>query len=61
MKCPNCSAPKLKTIETFQTDERTIRTKKCPECKWTFTSVEQISDDLVIPKTIRMGKRKNEN
>ena len=59
MKCPNCEQPGLKTIETFQLNDKTIRTKKCPECKWTFTSVEEISDSLVIPKSVRRMKRRN--
>lgn len=59
MKCPNCEQPGLRTIETFQLDNKTIRTKKCHECKWTFTSVEEISDSLVIPKSIRRMKRRN--
>jgi transcriptional regulator NrdR family protein len=58
MKCPQCSAKKLFTVETFQTDESTVRTKKCLECKWTFTSLEVLSDDVVIPNVIRTSKRR---
>lgn len=53
MKCPNCNAPRLYTVSTFQTDEETIRSKKCKACEWTFTSKEYISDELVIPAEIR--------
>lgn len=59
MNCPNCGAEKLLTVETFQTPEQTIRTKKCRECKWTFTSKEEISDELTIPKSIRTQKLRN--
>lgn len=59
MHCPNCGHPKLATIETFQLNDSTVRTKKCPSCKWTFTSREEICDDVVIPKSIRHSKRKN--
>jgi len=57
MNCPNCGAGKLRTTETFQTPEKTIRTKKCRECNWTFTSNEEISEQLVIPKVLRNAKR----
>lgn len=57
MNCPNCGAPKLLTVETFQTSDQTIRTKVCRECKWKFTSREEISDDLTIPDYIRHPKR----
>lgn len=58
MHCPNCAQPGLRTIETFQLGNETIRTKKCPLCKWTFTSREEICDSVVIPKAIRHTKRK---
>lgn len=56
MNCPNCGAERLLTTETFQTGEATIRTKKCRECEWTFTSHETISDQLVIRKELRDKK-----
>lgn len=58
MNCPNCNADKLLTIETYQTQTATIRTKKCRQCEWRFTSKEEISDSLEIPKTVRNTKRR---
>lgn len=58
MHCPNCNTPRLITTETFQTPAQTIRTKKCTACKWTFTSREEISDDLTIRDEIRTAKRR---
>lgn len=58
MNCPNCEAPKLRTVETFQTPLKTIRTKKCMTCLWTFTSMEEVSVDLEITKELRDSKRK---
>lgn len=58
MNCPNCGALKLMTVETFQQPTRTVRTKKCRECKWTFTSNEEISDTLEIPASLRDSKRR---
>lgn len=58
MNCPNCAAPRLRTIETYQTSETTWRTKKCGSCSWKFTSQEVIADDVVIPEAVRALKRK---
>ena len=58
MNCPNCNKEHLATIETFQTPDQTIRTKKCKVCNWTFTSKEEIADEVVIPKVVRNLKRK---
>lgn len=58
MHCPNCDHPKLNTVETYQDVARTIRYKKCPVCKWRFTSVEEIPDDhVVISKKVRDARR----
>lgn len=54
MNCPNCDTPDLRTFETFQTPTQTIRTKKCHNCLWKFTSVEEIPDvPVVIPNAVR--------
>ena len=60
MQCPNCSNPKLHTVETFQTPDATIRKKKCQACQWTFTSREEVCDDIVIPQSVRMSCRKED-
>jgi transcriptional regulator NrdR family protein len=58
MNCPNCNAPDLRTYETFQLPERTIRTKKCHTCLWKFTSIEEIPDvPIVIPISVRKKNR----
>jgi transcriptional regulator NrdR family protein len=58
MNCPNCNEPGLRTIETFQTPEKTIRTKRCCKCLWKFNSIEEIPDDpVVIPESIRKPKK----
>ena len=58
MKCPNCNEAELKTIETRQDVERTYRNKRCQKCLWTFTSVEEIPDDVpVIPTRVRKRKQ----
>lgn len=59
MNCPNCNNQRLHTIETFQTPEQTVRTKKCKACQWTFTSKEEISDEVEIPKSLRDAKRRH--
>lgn len=58
MNCPNCQAPGLRTTETFQTPEATLRTKKCPACRWSFTSREVVTDDTPIPRVLRKAKVK---
>lgn len=58
MNCPNCNAEKLRTTETFQLADETVRTKMCRECKWKYTSRETISEDIVIPATVRNLKHK---
>ena len=58
MNCPNCNAERLLTVETFQTPTMTVRTKKCRECEWKFTSHETIADDLTIPDEVRQSKRR---
>lgn len=57
MDCPNCDTPRMLTTETFSMPTETIRTKKCRECAWTFTSREEISDELGIPRSVRKMKR----
>lgn len=58
MNCPNCGHPNLRTCETFQTPEKTIRTKRCESCLWKFTSLEEIPDEPVaIPTAIRKPKK----
>ena len=58
MNCPNCGAIDLRTTETFQTIEQTIRTKKCQKCQWRFTSVEEIPyEHVVIPDNVRRRKK----
>lgn len=57
MICPNCNVCSLRTLETFQTPEQTIRTKKCNNCLWKFTSIEEIPDEyVVIPDKVRRKK-----
>ena len=62
MNCPNCGAEKMRSTETFQLADETVRTKMCRECKWTYTTRETISDDVVIPAAVRnmKSKRKTE-
>lgn len=60
MHCPNCDHNKLHTVETYQTPTKTVRTKKCMACDWRFTSVEEISDMVTIPKEIRLRSRKED-
>jgi transcriptional regulator NrdR family protein len=56
MHCPNCDHPYMMTKQTMQDKERTIRYKKCPECEWSFTSVETIPDEPpVISNAVRRG------
>jgi len=45
------------TTETFSLPALTIRTKKCRVCAWTFTSREEICDDVVVPNSVRRAKR----
>jgi hypothetical protein len=47
----------MRTTETFNLFDATVRTKKCRACAWTFTSREEICDDVVIPDAIRRAKR----
>ena len=58
MNCPNCNAENMRTTETFKTPEETVRTKMCQVCYWKFTSRETISDDIVIPRSVRNMKSK---
>jgi transcriptional regulator NrdR family protein len=59
MKCPNCGLGHLMTKQTMQAENATYRYKKCPECEWRFTSVEEIPDSPPrIPDSIRRGKVK---
>jgi len=57
VNCPECINGRLRTVETFQTQDTTIRTKLCTECRWKFTTVERVEDDL-IPSHIRLSKRR---
>ena len=61
MNCPNCQHPGLRTVETFQTPEATLRTKKCTKCSWLFTSREVVTDDTPIPRALRKAKAKHGN
>lgn len=56
MNCPNCDSPGLRTVETFQLHESTLRTKRCPACKWLFTSKEVVTEDTPIPREVRRAK-----
>jgi len=58
MNCPSCNAPKLRTVETFQWDDGTARTKKCDACGRRFISVEQIQEGAFIPNVVRNAKRR---
>ncbi len=58
MNCPNCNAENMRTTETFKTPKETVRTKQCQVCYWKFTSRETISDDIVIPRSVRNMKSK---
>jgi transcriptional regulator NrdR family protein len=58
MNCPNCNAENMRTTETFKTPEETVRTKMCQVCKWKYTSRETISEDIVIPRSVRNLKSK---
>lgn len=59
MKCPNCHESHLNTVQTMQGTDKTYRYKRCPSCKWNFTSVEEIPDQPPrIPDAIRRGKVK---
>lgn len=59
MHCPNCGHANLRTVETFQQPDKTLRTKKCLSCEWKFTSVEEIPDEpVVIPTKVRKPLKK---
>lgn len=58
MNCPNCGAEKMRSVETFQLADETVRTKLCRECKWKFTTRETVCDDIVIPAAVRNTKSK---
>jgi transcriptional regulator NrdR family protein len=58
MNCPNCGAENMRTTETFKAPEETVRTKQCQVCKWRYTSRETISEDIVIPASVRDMKSK---
>jgi transcriptional regulator NrdR family protein len=58
MNCPNCNAENMRTTETFKLPTETVRTKMCQVCKWKFTSRETISEDIVIPASVRNLKSK---
>ena len=58
MNCPNCDAENMRTTETFKAPTETVRTKMCQVCKWKFTSRETISEDIVIPSSVRNLKSK---
>lgn len=58
MNCPNCNAGNMRTTETFKAPTETVRTKMCQVCKWKFTSRETISEDIVIPSSVRNLKSK---
>ena len=58
MNCPNCNAENMRTTETFKMPAETVRTKMCQVCKWKFTSRETISEDIVIPSSVRNLKSK---
>ena len=58
MNCPNCNAENMRTTETFKMPAETVRTKMCQVCKWKFTSRETISEDIVIPASVRNLKSK---
>ena len=58
MNCPNCNAENMRTTETFKMPTETVRTKMCQVCKWKFTSRETISEDIVIPASVRNLKSK---
>ena len=60
MKCPECKQGKLKTVETFQTDDSTLRTKLCCYCEWKFTTVEKITEAETIPNAVRRPKKVKE-
>lgn len=61
MNCPNCNHPKLKTFETFQTPDATLRTKRCLACLWKFTSREQVIEETVIPTSVRRPTKEKTN
>lgn len=58
MICPHCATPRLKIVETYTTPERVWRTRKCDGCGYRFTTHEEISEDLTIPKSVRNVNRK---
>jgi hypothetical protein len=60
MNCPECNAANMRTTETFKTPEITYRTKRCRACNWTFTSREELADDVTIPQRVRDFKRNKE-
>lgn len=61
MNCLNCGAENMRTTETFKLPTETVRTKCCQVCKWKYTSRETISDDIVIPRSVRRPKPKSQN
>jgi transcriptional repressor NrdR len=63
MKCPYCGAETLKTLETRDSPDNTVRRRKeCTECSRRFTSYEYVETiELMVKKKDRRLERFDEN
>jgi transcriptional repressor NrdR len=63
MKCPYCGAETLKTLETRDSPDNTVRRRKeCAECSRRFTSYEYVETiELMVKKKDRRLERFDEN
>lgn len=60
MKCPNCGG-KMRVAESFPHYDLSLvyRTRECYDCKDRYATKEVITTDTVIPKTVRMRKKRD--
>ena len=59
MRCPTCGEA-MRVKESFPHQEKCLvyRTRECPNCKDRYATKEVITTDTVIPKSVRMRKKK---
>ena len=59
MQCVNddCAYPQMKVLETVKTPFVTLRIYRCPICKWSANTKEELSDNENIPQLIRHLKK----
>jgi len=60
MKCPNCGG-KMRVVESFPHFEKSLvyRTRECYDCKDRYATQEVITTDTVIPKAVRLRKKRD--